>query len=139
MRRREFIAGLGSAAAWPVIASAQVPAVAVIGYLGAGTSAAAREVLAAFHLGLSETGYIEGRNVIVEYRWAEDRLDRLPAIANDLVRRQVMPYKARLRRLRPRPQLDRYQSFSKSVPIPLTLDWSRASIGHGQMSRASST
>jgi putative ABC transport system substrate-binding protein len=89
MNRREVIAGLGSAAAWPVIASAQVPAVAVIGYLGAGTSDAAREVLAAFHRGLSETGYIEGRNVIIEYRWAEDRLDRLPAIANDLVRRQV--------------------------------------------------
>jgi putative tryptophan/tyrosine transport system substrate-binding protein len=89
VKRREFIAGLGGAAAWPTIAPAQVPAVAVVGYLGAGTSDAARDVLAAFHHGLSETGYSEGRNVIVEYRWAEDRLDRLPAIANDLVRRQV--------------------------------------------------
>src|SRR6266481_3090168 len=74
MRRREFIAGLGVAIAWPAIASAQVSTVPVIGYVGAGSFDASREVLAAFHRGLSETGYVEGRNVAVEYRWAEDRL-----------------------------------------------------------------
>jgi putative tryptophan/tyrosine transport system substrate-binding protein len=89
MRRREFIAGLGVAIAWPAIASAQVSTVPVIGYVGAGSFDASREVLAAFHRGLSETGYVEGRNVAVEYRWAEDRLDRLPAIASDLIHRPV--------------------------------------------------
>jgi putative tryptophan/tyrosine transport system substrate-binding protein len=89
MRRREFIAGLGGAIVRPVIASAQVSSVPVIGYVGAGSSDAAREVLAAFHGGLSEAGYVEGRNVAVEYRWADNRLDQLPAIANDLVHRPV--------------------------------------------------
>jgi len=89
MRRREFIAGLGSAAAWPVVARAQQPPMPVIGYLGSGSLYSSREAVPAFHRGLSETGYIEGRNVAVEYRWAEDRLDRLPELAADLVRRQV--------------------------------------------------
>src|SRR5271154_84845 len=89
MRRREFIAGLGGAAAWPVVARAQQPPMPVIGYLGSGSLYSSREAVPAFHRGLSETGYIEGRNVAVEYRWAEDRLDRLPELAADLVRRQV--------------------------------------------------
>jgi putative tryptophan/tyrosine transport system substrate-binding protein len=89
VKRREFIAGLGSAAAWPTITAAQVKAGGVVGYIGAGTYGAAREVLAAFHHGLSETGYIEGRNVVVQYGWAENRLNQLPVIANDLVQRQV--------------------------------------------------
>jgi putative ABC transport system substrate-binding protein len=88
MRRREFIAGLGSTAAWPLTARAQQP-LPLIGYLGAGTPDAAREVLKAFHRGLSETGYEEGKSVAIEYRWAEDRLDRLPTMAGDLVRRKV--------------------------------------------------
>jgi putative tryptophan/tyrosine transport system substrate-binding protein len=89
MNRREFIAGLGGAVAWPMVVRAQQTKLPVIGYVGAGSSDAAREVLAAFHRGLSETGYVEGRNVAVEYRWADSRLDRLPAIANDLVHRPV--------------------------------------------------
>jgi putative tryptophan/tyrosine transport system substrate-binding protein len=89
MKRRTFIAGLGSTAAWPVVARAQQPAVPVIGFLGASTMEAIREPFEAFRRGLAETGYVEGQNVAIEYRWAEDDYDRLPALAAELVRRQV--------------------------------------------------
>ena len=90
MRRREFIAGLGSAAAWPAVARAQQTAVPVIGYLG--TQSAAddyNDTTIPFLQGLKEAGYIEGQNVAIEYRWAENQYDRLPALAADLVRRRV--------------------------------------------------
>jgi putative ABC transport system substrate-binding protein len=85
MRRREFIAGL-SAVAWPLAARAQQPTSRVIGYLILGTR---EEDLAAFHRGLGDMGYVEGRNLAIEYRWADNQYDRLPALAADLVRRQV--------------------------------------------------
>jgi putative ABC transport system substrate-binding protein len=86
MKRREFIAGLGSAAAWPVVARAQ-QRLPVIGYLG---SISPQEgILTALRKGLSESGYSDGRNVAIEYRWAEGQYDRLPAFATDLVRREV--------------------------------------------------
>jgi len=89
MKRREFIAGLAGAAAWPLAVRAQQPALPVIGYLNDGTLETRREQLANLHRGLAETGYVEGRNLGVEYRWAEGHYDRLPALASDLVRHQV--------------------------------------------------
>jgi putative ABC transport system substrate-binding protein len=90
MRRREFIAGLGSTAAWPVVARAQQAAMPVIGYLGAQSADDDhKNVTAPFLQGLKETGYVDGQNVAIEYRWAENQYDRLPALAADLVRRRV--------------------------------------------------
>jgi putative tryptophan/tyrosine transport system substrate-binding protein len=89
MRRREFIAGLGSVAAWPVMARAQQGAVPVIGFLNGGTPAEWAHLVAAFNQGLNETGFVGGRNVAIEYRWALGQFDRLPELAADLVRHQV--------------------------------------------------
>jgi putative ABC transport system substrate-binding protein len=89
VKRREFIAGLGSATAWPVVARAQQPAMPLIGYLSSATQEFSASRVAAFRTGLSQAGFVEGRNVALEYRWAENRLERLPALAADLVQRQV--------------------------------------------------
>ena len=86
MKRREFIAGLGSAAAWPMVARAQQPAV-VIGFLFsfALESLVMRPYFAAFRQGLKDGGFVEGRNLTMEYRGADDHLDRLPSLAAELV------------------------------------------------------
>jgi ABC-type uncharacterized transport system substrate-binding protein len=89
MRRREFIGGLGSAAAWPLAAGAQQPAVPVVGFVTGGSADAFADRARAFRKGLSETGYIEGQNLTVEYHWLEGQYDRLPALMADLVRRRV--------------------------------------------------
>jgi putative ABC transport system substrate-binding protein len=89
MRRRDFIAGLGSAAASPVLASAQQAAVPVVGYLYVGTPEAHAGRVEAFRKGLAEAGYVQGQNVAVEYRWAYDETARLPRLVADLINRRV--------------------------------------------------
>jgi putative ABC transport system substrate-binding protein len=89
LRRREFITLLGGAAAWPLVARAQQSAIPVIGVLYPGTAGAGHQLVGALHRGLAEAAYVEGRNVAVEYRFADGHYDRLPALAADLVRLHV--------------------------------------------------
>jgi putative tryptophan/tyrosine transport system substrate-binding protein len=88
--RRELLAAFGGAAAtWPLAARGQQAAIPIVGFLDGGSPETRRGQVASFSRGLNETGYIEGQNVTIEYRWAQDQLDRLPALATELVRRQV--------------------------------------------------
>ena len=95
IKRREFIAGLGSAAAWPLAAQAQQAAMPVVGYLGSQSAELDyKPATVPFLQGLKETGYVEGQSVAIEYRWAENQNDRLPSLAADLVRQRPPPYRS---------------------------------------------
>src|SRR5215469_8696960 len=89
MRRREFIVVIGTATAWPFAARAQQPNIPLVGFLNVGSSDGYRPMAAAFRQGLQETGYVEGQNVAIEYRWGEGQNDRLPAMVDDLIHRRV--------------------------------------------------
>jgi putative ABC transport system substrate-binding protein len=89
MRRREFIILVGGAALWPLVASTQQAQMPVVGYLSAASPDAGEPLAAAFRRGLQEAGYVVGQNVAIEYHWAEQQVDRLPAMAADLVKRHV--------------------------------------------------
>jgi putative ABC transport system substrate-binding protein len=137
LRRREFIGALGGVAAWPLAARAQQRP--VIGYLGTASAASTRIDLDGFRQGLADAGFVEGRNVVLEYRWADGINDRLPALATELVARRVavMIVTSNSGALAAK-------AATSSLPIvfltggdPVRLDWLPASTGRAVISPVS--
>jgi putative ABC transport system substrate-binding protein len=116
MRRRQFITLLSGAASWPVAAHAQQPAMPVIGYLHSGKAESYRPMVASFRQGLKDLGYVEGQNVAIEFRWAEDHTERLPALAADLVRRRVAAIVAS-----PSPAVIAAKAATSTIPIAIVV------------------
>ena len=142
LRRREFIAGLGGAAAsWPLAARAQqraMPAMGLLSGVSLDPSAGYAGRVGAFRQGLKESGLVEGQNLTIEYRTADGQLDRLPALATDLVRRTVAVIFAMAplsRRSLQKRRHRRSQSFSPLAAIRLRMDWSPASTDRAVTSR----
>ena len=141
MRRRNFMTVLAGAAAYPLLAGAQQKAMPVIGFLGTSSPGPAAPNAAAFHQGLRETGYVEGQNLVIEYRWADYHYDRLPALATDLVGRKVDLIVAggTLPHSRQKAPRRRSQSSSPASATRWGRAWSAVSPGRAATSPASAS
>jgi putative ABC transport system substrate-binding protein len=123
MKRREFLGVLASAAAWPCVARGQ-RAIPVIGFLGAASPQSYAHVVTAFRQGLKEVGYVEGENIAIEWRWAQDEMNRLPALATELVSRQVAVIAASST-----PSAFAAKAATKTIPIVFEIGFDPVEVG----------